>query len=677
MHNRRLLIAVSAAVWCAARGAPGQVNLWPAQLVAAADSAPEPGSGFEAGAMQSLYITTLKSLDTLRWVRNDSSVYIEQDALTGIHGDGKLRTWNEYSNFAGKAMLKNVVKDSVSAGLYWAPDIVYNVAGEKRGIQGSADLGPVVNARAWQVPLEVRGGFSAIGWSDSLVSLVPDRDERRRYHSDYGAFAGIEIGNWWEPWRGAPFYAQLQAYGRGMQSSVKLHGMGSALYMRDIGTGDSVFAFITDTVVSGNEAVLEGGARYVNIPERINRSMKLMAGVRAGERAGFRPAAVYSYTDQSAEYPSDTTFKDDRRHVVHGISMLTDLDLKIIGYSGGIRFEWHDEDKLFRDRVEGPPFTAHDSVVLSANVNDYSGYEPHTTHVLSKYLENGAGVEYTFDISRNAKTYPDSFGAIGAHYNDNDQIELQHDVKVSMPEAGGWTAQLLGTYSVNSIVYLKDHKSGGNKGDRFYLAGVRLGYARGEVFSVKEALNAEAAVTGYHFPDANLSVPPPRSRRVWSELYGEWRPRPFLECSAKWLEEYSDFGYWSSLAYQRYEREMAGDTTAPQREFYAIRSKTFMHEVLLSVKAELPWGMRAGAGTVLGDVFGRTFDGESGTYVVQQIDEGYRVEPFIAVAGLLRGRIGLNARLKTDLRVAREGNGKISIGETRAIDAMLAVHFVY
>jgi hypothetical protein len=272
-----------------------------------------------------------------------------------------------------------------------------------------------------------------------------------------------------------------------------------------------------------------------------------------------------------------------------------------------------------------------------------------------------------FDISRFSREYSTSFylrgsDTIGTN-NDNDLIVSKQKVTVvPLPVSWGNTT-IYYDFSRNLSDFIKQDKSGKNEIDWLYRIGATY---KNTVFgrcTLSEATSADANVTRYAFPAMNRGSPPPYSRKWTSLTIADVQIARRIGASAELNETYSDAGTLNSIEYLDTNLLQNREFMATYKDYYAIFTKIWIHNIKLAVilQAFEKMSIDVGLDYQLNDA--NDFDALSSTYVPAS-QAGRRISPFTIleykVTKKLAGRAAVTYNFDTylnfwDIRISLNG----------------------
>jgi hypothetical protein len=224
------------------------------------------------------------------------------------------------------------------------------------------------------------------------------------------------------------------------------------------------------------------------------------------------------------------------------------------------------------------------------SLDDNQGYRISMIHSLAKYFSNGMGAEYTSDISRYSKDYPNFFVVNGDTMRrdpplDNDIIINRQKVTL-VPIPSAWAKMtLFGEYSKNLTNYIRKEMSGNNTIDWFYRVGGTFDATLFGRCTLSEAMSADAKVTRYVFPETKRGNPPTYSRKLSSLAVLDAAVTGWLSLKTVWSETYLDFGTWNGKEYL--DSLALASVQSTYKDYYAIVDKTWQHGISLSAVVRL------------------------------------------------------------------------------------------
>jgi len=647
----RTFFYVSLVLLC--RSAYGQANVWPQQLMLppAIDSSavPDTHSVFFS-SQQSLYIQTLKNHDSLSLIRNDSLYDIWQTAVYDLKNENTAAATSrtQYFDMSG-SILKKYPGTALALGFDWTPSMLLNMQKSVQSVLGSIDIGPVIQYKAYNMPLRLRGGISALSWSDSL----PLRLLNARINNSVGGYAGFELGDFSKPLSFMPLYINAQGYGRTNANAGLISGIGTALYTTTLTTGDTLFALITDSLINGNNTNLgqnlDGKSRYSNIDRRFEHSYMYSGGLKAKERFFLQPGFVYSFEQYSLKNYSQNNALSDKQNTDRMVQfMLNSSPEHAIVYSGGLRVDWEHEDWLYGKKL-GISVDSLNIDSLRVNLNDFTGYKASTSHSVTINAGHGRMLSYSFDITRYAKTYGNFYLSNGdtvRNNNDNDWIIQHHQLELVPFSSPVWKTMLTGEYSENLRYNLRAEKSAYNYIDYMYRLSSTTTFTPGTKFQFEETAIAEVNKTEYSFPVERIrlnidNTPPAYSRKFTSRLTALWKPSKSLSLKAEWGERYWDNGYWLDKIYLDtlvYTNDSLINAFSP---YYAVQQKSWDHSLTLAVTLTLAKYLQLEIGSPIEGIAYSVYKNNGYTTSLS-----YTISPYMLLQSKLNSIFNIQCRLK-------------------------------
>ncbi|HUI90665.1 MAG TPA: hypothetical protein VLX68_00320 [Chitinivibrionales bacterium] len=614
----------------------GQAVDWPLLLAVPQPPAETDSNVTQYGSDQSLYIRTFKVRDSLSMLSNTANSMVNQNVDYELTNDSWFDTKDQAYDLSGEYARK-LHWQRLTVGLEWTPVLILDKRTSSQGLLGSVDVGPVLSIAPFGVPVKIHGGATGRAWSDSLGALSVN--QFGTLLRDKGYYAGGEFGNPGLPLPYLPLIVNAKSYGRVMGTSKLATGTGSALLYLGMPGGDSAFAYYADSLTDGRDAFLgqaQGKPHLINDPEKNERSYQVMAGIRGKTRFYFQPGVVYSYSEHTLSYAGEW---GSRKNSDHAVNFLLATDSQFfVSYKGGFSIDWEREDKYSGQS----PLAS-----LTASLDDYRAYRFGLINSVSKYLKNGMGAEYTSDISRYSKDYPNFLVENGDTIRsdpplDNDIIvNRQKFSLVPIPASWGKTVLFL-EYSKNITSYIRKEMSANNTVDWFLRVGGTLDFTVCQRCTLSEAMSADVKRTDYTFPETKIGKPPPYSRQWTSLALFDVAVVPWLTLKTEWKETYWDFGTWNGRQYLDSTTFKTPEEAAAYKEYYAIMDKSWEHGVKLSAAVKLldVWSGSAGCSYEYIDV--REFNTLTREYALT-FNAGSRVSPFLTLAYRLDRRLAFNA----------------------------------
>ncbi len=649
--KRRFLAPVGCLLaWCAAYSQNVQ---WPYDLQitqqepkTAADS-----TRTEFVSRQNLFINTFKNKDSFSIAQNSASSIVRQAALYDLNYNTVAGSRNQYFDLSGSALRKGLVSPGLTLGMDWTPVLILNSNVANQAMLASLDLGPVAQMNYFHVPMVMRGGYAAKRWGDSVAPGKFPLGRSGGLSGDNGYYGAFEIGDFASPLPAGPLFASVKGYGRNMETSKLIAGVGSALLARGFPTGDSLFVSYSDSLVDGRDASLseasQGKSRFITNARRVERSYQLSGGVKGKDRFFLQPSMAYSFSRYSIRFPVSGILTGDRQATDNAVTMMLRTDTtRFINYHGGLRIDRENEEKLGGANID-MKINADTSNLdsLRVKINDYNGYKAAMDHTLSVVSPGGMGFQYTFSISRYAQTYPRYF-LLGRdtvrNYDDNDWIVQSHHIDATVFSHKSQKITLSGDYSSNLRYYLKKERSSDNATDQLYRLGLSLMGNPVDKVRLEEDAQVEAKRTTYEFPlvQARNENYPPYSRRFTSKFSLSWNCFNKDTLWAEWNEIYSDQGYWYNSDY----RDKSDTTPVTLGNYYAILGKTWDHSITLKGAHSMSEHLLLTAGSSLQGIY--ELDFRSRRYVPNRSMIKYVMTPFLGVSSAMNEHMRVNIALR-------------------------------
>jgi hypothetical protein len=649
--------------------AEAQVNEWPYDL-----KPPEPAqtpatdtSGTDFISQQSLYMNTIVSLDSLRISSDNRVQSSRQIGYYRLEKNELFNTRKQYFDLSGAVLKKKFIGQHVSMGLDWTPIVLLNSSSVNHALSGSLDIGPVIQADILSIPLTIRGGLAGKVQNDNFSIDELHETISGNARRDKGLYAAYDAGTGDAPVYSWPLFINLKGYGRSQETSKLFTNIGSALLCRDFISGDTLSLLYTDSLINGSGAVLgdegaQGKSFFMDIPQSIIRSYGIKGGIQAKYRFFLQPAFYYSFARHSLQYPGDDYVANrhnelsDRQNTVSSVNAMLKSDPSLlISYSGGLRIDLEKEEKLFKGRISSyRMIDSSNADSLKVKLNDYDGYRAIMKHVVSMRTKQGAGLEYTYNISRYLKTYPfhylkKKFIPIKIDSNaidiimktdtlssddDKDWIIQNHHlalIPISNPRG---KISFIGEYSKNLSYYLKEEKSANNSMDYFYLLGVNSFFNVSERVKFEESIATDVKRTEYVFPHEYHALgflPPSYSRELSALSQVTWKPDKKYMFAFQWKEHYEDDGYW-------FDKESV-DSTGPHYDsliaifnpYYGIERIQWRHSCALNATIMLNQNTKFSLGGSFEYVFQKKFNDLKNEYVIDELQTRYIFVPSLAI----------------------------------------------
>ncbi|MBD3314322.1 MAG: hypothetical protein GF344_00920, partial [Chitinivibrionales bacterium] len=275
-----------------------RVDTWPDFFKAPSVEVSDDSSTFDVDIRQTVLENTFESHDRITVRYNDSLQAAEQVVGYELVNDHVLGTTDQHLDLSGNYSRHGRRWSASSIGFEWSPSFLLHTRDSGNGFLGTIDMGPIFGVSALGVPIDFRGGVTGRKWSDTLPRDV-STEWLDMMPSDLGFYGGLEVGDGGARVGTLPLYLGGSGYARLIERTSRLSvGNGQVLFMHDIPSGDSVFAYLADTLAWGHERFFERGT-YVSIPERLAHSVRMAAAIKGKNERTIAPAFVYSFVQYS------------------------------------------------------------------------------------------------------------------------------------------------------------------------------------------------------------------------------------------------------------------------------------------------------------------------------------------------------------------------------------------
>jgi hypothetical protein len=638
----RIAIVIGLVYCCAA----AQSNEWPLFLnvPGGPDSAID-SSRLHVTTEQTAFENSAKTSNTLAWKKETSAWRIQQNVLYNAIQDNNAHALNQNFDLPGSFERKHLLPGGGDIGLEWKPISYLSLLKSGGDFQVNSDMGPFMQWRPYKVPLVIHGGISASTWSDSLRAPLGD-SKMKDVYGDAGSYGGVSMGDFSKRFLGLPLYLNAEVFGR----SIKNLGLGvvrgSALYVHEMGDGDSVFAFYGDSLSDGKERSWgsnNGQQNFFNTPWRIAHSLQATGAFKGKERFSLKPSVIYTYAQNSVSYPTEQHLSDVKTTASTIHLLLSNNEEGRLHYKGGLKLTWGNETWLFGTDLRaaaslGYHYNSLQLDSLNTKLSDHTTYTASSDHEVLLQILPWLRAQYTLSALRNSFTYTFSYKENDSSVrkgNDQDLITINHHLGLTAEQFHAFNIEMYGELSEYVVNYLKSQQSSKNNTQNGYRLGFRLAYLPSERFHIDEHLIANAQITDYLYKESHLDplTRPPYSREFLSLCSGAWKIGGPWELAGRWTETYDDNGMW-------YGSQYLPDTApgAVRSDYYAVTRKSLNYSIQLSV-AVGSGRKRLETGCVLREDYSKRFVGS--TYA--SIYNGYNIEPFSELK-LGFKHFGLNAR---------------------------------
>ncbi len=593
---------------------------------------------------QTVYLKSVTSENRAALLKDDSLWALRQEVSSIEERDDWLGARSYRSDLHGRADYKGVPFIR-SVGLEWAPTLHYEQRQKDVLFQGLADIGPRLEVAPYAIPVQLRGGVSALVWDDHVPTFEDIR--YKQWYDTLGAYGGVEIGRMEGGIAGLPLLAYGSFYGRAVEGASQTTGLGMALYRTELSKGDSVFIYVADTMTNGNNAFISsgfsGGGGYVNTPRILDNSLRAVIGLKGVERLGIEPMLFYRFLHSYLKYPDSLALLNDAVNSRHAAGLLGRGVIWGADYEGGIAMEFERDDKLPGLTISSGRDT------FAVDVRDFEGFRPEMRHSIRRYWKNSLGFSYNYSISRYLREYPREYAYRGdtiQSEDDYDEALQTHRLEASVLPLERVTLRLIGEYARNLRFRLKASRSADSYIDRSYELGAVATLRPGDNLFLEERVAVQADIMEYKYKLFNGNYPP-YSRTFASEAALRWRLSDVWRVFGQWSYSKWDNGYWDAPAYR--------DTTLDslQREsYYAIQRKSTDQKINLMTEINPNDNLFIRGGIEFRDVYFLEF--RNGAYITNDLGSGYVAAPFAEIdaainnlgAGPRTNRIALRGRIR-------------------------------
>jgi hypothetical protein len=634
------------------KGVFAQSNIWPVYLeVPLSDEIKENDSSWlRLRNSASWYEKAIES-NTIDWkVESDKYSFSQQSQYTLKLDNREIR---EHIFFLpGNIMRKNVIVPSAKLGVEWIPRLNYKVRNDTSTYHSTIDVGPIAEAKMFSMPIKVRTGVSTDVWNEAMVgnsifSIL------KKYYWDAGYYLEGELGDFSKPILNMPLYFNLHASGRSIRDAGLGLIMGNLLFANDLGSGDSIVMYLSDSLSNGKESYLNQGTKFTTSPWRILHSFTASSGLKFAERLGFRPSGYYSFNLRTIKYPSEADLYNDVKSLSHTTGLqLTTQNRFFFNYNGGIELGWSDQDWMYKnndilDRIIKS--VSNDSLqamaesrarsLATANNKDNLAFTARMDHDISIPLLWKFILLYNFKISRESKQYSNYFlyienGSVDTIRNqlESDGVDKLHHLEISRKDSG--IVQGGGYCDYGKVVQYNLRK--GNSA----MSGTRKTLKMGGFFSLtygKMFLNEDIYLQGLKWDyvfKKDHSDPysrPPQQRDFYSLLSGTWSFSDKVKLLCSWNERFGDDGHWYGKEYM--------DPADTVYDYYALQNKKNEYTITMQLSIYL-----TSLNICFGGSFKDTYKQSYGKEIIDNVPvfgyfpvkEGYYYIPFIEFETVLR-----------------------------------------
>jgi hypothetical protein len=441
----------------------------------------------------------------------------------------------------------------------------------------------------------------------------------------------------------------------------------------------------TDSLVDGSGVVLgdegaQGKSFFLDIPQSIVRSYQVKGGILGKYRLHLQPAFFYSYARHSLQYPSGGEAShpynrlSDRQNTVSSVNALVSSDSSsFFFYSGGLRIDLEKEEKLFQNTVDIRRFVdMTNSDTFGVKLNDYKGYRAIMKQVASLRAPSGIGIDYSYNISRYLKTYPNYYfkkNEITGNSSstvwidtirsneDKDWIIQDHHLSITPIKGARAFLSIIGEYSTNLSYNLKKEKSVNNSVDYFYLIGGNSFFYPSDNLRLELSATADVKRTNFVFLEKYLQIGlglPSYSREMTVELVSTWRMDKRNKLRLEWREHYEDDGNW----YDINPADSAGGNTdsiaADFTPYYGIERIQWRHSFELNDSLAINPYFLCVFGSSLEYIYQTRYNNFHGGYKMDASQTRYVVIPYVTLDAMINQYFTLKARIKRTIDTVKD-----------------------
>jgi hypothetical protein len=660
----------------------GQVNQWPVDLQIPEAVKPDrtDSNDITLLSQRALYMNAVTASDSFIIKRSDQSYDFHILDYYRLERNDLFKSKKQYFDLSGTAFKKKVLFPWLSIGFDWMPVVLVNSSGDNQALLGSLDAGPAIHSDFFSLPITLKGGLAGKVQNDSFA--INDNRQAFWNHSihDKGFYGAFEVGSENTSFSSLPLVINAKGFGRSLNTSHLFSGMGSALFCRDFLSGDTLSLLYADSVIDGGGAMLgdegaQGKSLFIDIPQSITRSYQIKGGIHGKFRLNLQPALFVSYARHYIEYPTDKNSASlhtewaDRQNSMQSINAMINSDpSRLVNYSGGLRIDFEKEVKLFKNDIKLDTIaTSSNKDTLKIKLNDYNGYKATMQHALSVYSKNGAGIDYSYSISRYLKTYPfnkfvfrditNGTSEMFRNDDDKDWIVQNHHVALT-PFSKQWGEMVFsGEYSTNLCYFLKGRKSANNSVDYFYKLGVNSFFYALENVKIENNLISDVKRTEYVFPDdyAKLGfLPPSYSREITMQTALSWHNRRFPDCKLEWDEHYEDDGYWYGKESIDSGTTKADSGTTAIPSFYGIERRQWRHSCALSVSDTISRLICYELGSSIEFIDQKKYNAQERVYSRDDSQTRYIIVPFLTIETMSNRFFNLGTKIKRTIDTVKE-----------------------
>lgn len=670
----RMLICVAGCAWsiCA------QVSLeWPSWFVVGEVYEPQDssrliiGGGVDYTAREGTH--NFRTRDSLVWTERDSLWTLQQQALYDVKADWREETvtrshYLDLAGWYGRSVGRVSWLDSI--GLHWSPTSVMWLRSDSLGqSRTDIDVGPTASSEVLGVPVTLRGGISAQAWSEEIPSNDIFDTRLSSFHGTPGVYGGLTLGSDRPLSERVPVRIGLSGYGR-LTGELGLGlARGQVLYADGLPTEDSLFVFLSDSLLDGQELSRgdrgDGRTRFISSPWRVENRLHGAIGLKGATRLHLAPSLMYRYGNYLIAYPGDEGMLRDKLLSDHNwVGALQTDTLLFFRYRGSLGYGLGSTDRLFRFEFSDT-LRANNLDSLRRNNEDVERSSVAMEHVVVLPLPGNRDITYRYAITRLSTTYPNPSAVEVADGvdasqldaildpDDKDEIRRTHEVGVSLLDTENWT--LAGRFVANRDIssYVKSQRSASNDTRYGYFVEAGLTYRRPDRFWAGVHANAGADRREWEYPQVHqgASNTPLYSRKLSMRLEGGYEFRQKVVVKGGYVLSLQDNGRWYGAEY--FPAPSDSDTTVvlPERfDYYAVESKSTEYKIYLNLVWHASERLALRLGGQFQDLNDRRYKPSTGEYIVDHGNIDYRFEPSMGVDWM---GPRLTARLAADWRITR------------------------
>lgn len=599
----------------------GQSNCWPFEL-----ALPDTVSS-DLSSISPIKVTTewtandiFKSKNSITFYNKNSSHLIQQN-LQYQFNNYNNGIQNHYIDLSGKFVKRNIFKGRGDLGLDWTPGLYYYKSKDSGSVQIPVDLGPVVGLNILSIPVEIRGGLSAYGWSNEFNRATGFLDSS--YHAEPGYYGGCNIGDTRLRWLGLPVVANVSVLGKSIGGTALGVVKSSLKTVWGSKSSDSIYFAIGDSLSNGKELYGAGtnSTLYSTTPWKVEHSFSLTGALRGKERFLFRPALLYSYSVKTIKYPTQPDLLDNVRTSKNSlVFQAASGEDALIDYTGGISFAWNNTDWIYNEDITK---INKSKTKQSTNLGDCEEYIALTDHDVYLRLPHRLALDYQLHASRISSVYPYSYfdgSKVKSNINEGDRVRILNHGGLLFEFSDTTALELYGEYAQNFQYYYKKESSGKSQTTDEYKTGFNANVTLGPL-QMGETVFAETEKSDYKFKDVHKGDnfdPPAYSRKISSLMIVCWPINEQWTVTGKWNETYYDDGYWYGKAYPDTSNRIKND-------YYAIKRKSTDYSIQL-LTGYLIGNSKFEGGILLRDNYLRYFNNING-YDPGTLEKGYIIEP--------------------------------------------------